>query len=77
MVEVTIARGKEFRKLEQDLSKLTQKMEERKAVEKAKGILMRENGYTEEEAYQILRKLSMDRRCPLIEIASTIVISYD
>ncbi|WP_028546178.1 ANTAR domain-containing response regulator [Paenibacillus taiwanensis] len=77
MVEVTIAKGREIRKLEHNLSKLTQKMEERKAVEKAKGILMKENGCTEEEAYQTLRKLSMDRRCPMIEIATTIVISYD
>lgn len=77
MLKVTIARGKEIRKLEHDLSKLSQKMEERKAVERAKGILMKESGYSEEEAYQILRKLSMDRRCPMMEIATTIVISYE
>ncbi|AQR78056.1 ANTAR domain-containing response regulator [Paenibacillus larvae] len=77
MVEVMIAKGKEIRKLEQNLTKLNQKMEERKAIEKAKGILMKENGCTEDEAYQMIRKLSMDRRCPMMEIAATIVISYD
>ncbi|MFD3260366.1 ANTAR domain-containing response regulator [Paenibacillus lentus] len=76
-LEVTIARGKEIRKLEQNLSKLSQKFEERKVIEKAKGILMKESGCSEEEAYQTLRKLSMDRRCPMMEIATTIVISHD
>ncbi|QDX94406.1 ANTAR domain-containing response regulator [Brevibacterium sp. JNUCC-42] len=77
MVEVTIAKGKEFRKLEKNYTKVSQKLEERIAIEKAKGILMKENGFSEEEAYQTIRKLSMDRRCPMIEIATTIVISYD
>ncbi|WP_232698521.1 ANTAR domain-containing response regulator [Brevibacillus daliensis] len=77
MVEVTIAKGKEINKLEKDLTKATQKLEERKTIEKAKGILMKENGFSEDDAYQMIRRLSMDRRCPMIEIASTIVISYD
>lgn len=76
-LEVTIAKGKEISKLEQDLTRLSQKLEERKAIEKAKGILMKESSCSEEEAYQTLRKLSMDRRCPMMEIASTIVISHD
>ncbi|WP_232699523.1 ANTAR domain-containing response regulator [Brevibacillus daliensis] len=77
MVEITIAKGKEICKLEKDLAMVTQKLEERKVIEKAKGILMKDNGFSEDEAYQTIRRLSMDRRCPMIEIASTIVISYD
>jgi AmiR/NasT family two-component response regulator len=77
MVEVTIAKGKAIGKLEKNLTKATQKLEERKVIEKAKGILMKENGISEDEAYQMICKLSMDQRCPMIEIASTIVISYD
>lgn len=77
MIEVSIAKGKSVRKLENELTKVTKKLEERKVVEKAKGMLMKENGLSEEEAYQTIRKLSMTRRCPIIEIARTIVISYD
>ena len=77
MIEVAIAKGREINKLEKNLIKVTRKLEERKVVEKAKGILMKENSISEDEAYQMICKLSMDRRCPIIEIASTIVISYD
>ncbi len=52
-------------------------LEVRKIIEKAKGILMKGNGFSKNEAYQMIRKLSMDRRYPMIENASTIVISYD
>lgn len=76
-IEVAIAKGREISKLEKDLTTVTRKLEERKIVEKAKGILMKENGLSENEAYQMICKLSMDRRCPIIEIASTIIISYD
>ncbi|PEX93249.1 ANTAR domain-containing response regulator [Bacillus cereus] len=77
MIEVSIAKGKSVRKLENELTKVTKKLAERKVVEKAKGMIMKENDLSEEEAYQTIRELSMTRRCPLAEIARTIVISYD
>lgn len=76
-VEMSIAKGRETRKLEQQLEKLTKKLEERKVIEKAKGVLMIENNITEEEAYNMIRNLSMDKRCPMMEIAETIVMSDD
>lgn len=76
-VEMSIAKGRETRKLEQQLDKLTKKLEERKVIEKAKGVLMIENNITEEEAYNMIRNLSMDKRCPMMEIAETIVMSDD
>ncbi|EFR97276.1 response regulator, partial [Listeria ivanovii FSL F6-596] len=48
-----------------------------KVIEKAKGVLMIENNITEEEAYNMIRNLSMDKRCPMMEIAETIVMSDD
>ena len=57
------------------VEKLKTKLDERKIIEKAKGILSKENGLSEAEAYQTIRKLSMDKRCPMSEIAELIVIN--
>ena len=76
-VEVSIAKGKETQKLEKQLAKLTRQLEERKVIERAKGVLMSENNLTEEAAYQMIRELSMDKRSPMIEIAEMIVMSDD
>lgn len=77
MVEMGVAKGKEVDKLQNDVTKLSEKLENRKTIEKAKGIIMKANGINEETAYQQIRKLSMDKRCPMIEVAEMIVIAHD
>lgn len=74
-LEMSIARGKETQDLMAQVEKLKTKLDERKIIEKAKGILSKENGLSEAEAYQTIRKLSMDKRCPMSEIAELIVIN--
>jgi uroporphyrinogen-III synthase len=54
---------------------LREALETRKAVEKAKGILMKEMGITEEDAYKLLNKKSMDKRISMKEVADAILIS--
>jgi signal transduction protein with GAF and PtsI domain len=56
---------------------IQEELEMRKKVEKAKGILMKEQNLTEEEAYNLIRKASMDRRLPMKDIAEAIILSYD
>jgi signal transduction protein with GAF and PtsI domain len=56
---------------------LEEELETRKMVEKAKGILMKEEGLTEEEAYNRLRKFSMDKRISMREVAEAIIIAYE
>jgi len=56
---------------------LEEELETRKKVEKAKGILMKEEGITEEEAYNRLRKFSMDKRISMKEIAEAIILAYE
>lgn len=75
MVEMAIAKGNEVSKLEKDVSNLSEKLEHRKMIEKAKGILMFNHSINEETAYQQIRKLSMDKRCPMIDVAEMIVIA--
>ena len=54
-----------------------EELETRKKVEKAKGILMKSKGMSEDDAYNLMRKASMDRRISLKEVAEAIILSYD
>ena len=54
-----------------------EELEARKKIEKAKGILMKEQHLTEDEAYKLLRKTSMDKRVHMKDIAEAIIISYE
>ncbi len=58
-------------RLEQDNRSLRESLENRKLVEKAKGLLMQKTGWSEQEAYQHLRKLAMDRCVSIDKIAKT------
>ncbi|HQR61227.1 MAG TPA: ANTAR domain-containing protein, partial [Methylophilaceae bacterium] len=51
----------------------TTKLAERKDVERAKGILMKQRGLDEEAAYQALRKMAMERGTRLGEIARQVI----
>lgn len=52
-------------------------LETRKKVEKAKGILMKEQRLTEDEAYNLIRRSSMDKRVSMKEIAEAIILTYE
>jgi signal transduction protein with GAF and PtsI domain len=67
----------EAARLEDEISQLSEQLEARKLVERAKGILQRELGVTEEEAYLTLRRQSRQRRRPMKEVAEAIVLSEE
>jgi len=54
-----------------------EELETRKAIERAKGILMKEQKLTEEEAFRKIQKFSMDNRKPMRDVAEAIILSYD
>jgi len=56
---------------------IQEELEIRKRIERAKGILMKEEGLTEEEAYLKIRKYSMDSRKTMREIAEAIILASD
>ena len=74
-VEVAIAKGRQVNKLKQELELVTKKLEDRKIIEKAKGILMVSEGLSESEAYNKLRTISMKKRVSIIEIAEVMVMA--
>ena len=56
---------------------IKEELESRKAVERAKGILMKRDSLSEQEAYEKLRKYSMDNRKSMREISEAIILSED
>ncbi len=56
---------------------MKEELETRKKVEKAKGILMKEEGLSEDAAYNLMRKYSMKTRKQMKEIAESIIVSYE
>ena len=73
IVEVAVARFDEHQRLRAELVEANLKLSERKLVERAKGILMKSRGMAEDEAYQALRRMAMDRGKRLGEIAQQLI----
>ena len=67
----------EMARLEEANSSLTEQLQTRKIVERAKGILQRDLGLSEEQAYLALQRQSRQKRKPMKEIAEAIVLSDD
>lgn len=67
----------EMARMEFEKSQLTDQLETRKLMERAKGILQRDTGLNEEAAYIALQKQSRQRRKPLREIAEAIILSEE
>ncbi|HWC19091.1 MAG TPA: ANTAR domain-containing protein [Terriglobales bacterium] len=65
----------EMARLENENSHLSQQLETRKLVERAKGILQRDLKISEQEAYLRLQRLSQEKRTPLRDIANAVVLS--
>jgi K+-sensing histidine kinase KdpD len=63
--------------LESEKSALSERLETRKVVERAKGILQRELKVTEEEAYRTIQRESQQRRKSMKEIAESIILNDD
>lgn len=73
---VAVTRFAEARALEAEVDDLTGRLETRKALDRAKGLLMAK-GMTEPEAFRRLQKLAMDRRLTLREVADAIVLAAE
>lgn len=63
----------EVRRLRRDLTVVNGRLGQRKTVERAKGLLQAQHGWSEPQAYEHLRKLSRQRRKPMAEIAQAIL----
>lgn len=59
---------------EKIIRELKQKLEDRRIIDQAKGVLIQQ-GLTEKDAYQLMRKTSMNQRIPLQEVAQALLVS--
>lgn len=73
IINIAIARFRERQQLKTELEKTKAKLEERKLIDRAKGILIKTRGYSEDEAYHTLRKLAMDRNIVIGEMAKNVI----
>lgn len=73
VMEVAIARFKAHQELKDELEDYKLRLQDRKDVDKAKGILMQHRNLNEEAAYQLLRKMAMDRNMKIGEAARNFV----
>ena len=72
-IEIAVKRVREVSELKKSVALQEQKMEERKLIEKAKGILIRNNSISEDEAYKYIRTISMNKRKSMADVARIII----
>lgn len=76
-IELAIERFKEFGVLRRENDDLKKTLQARKTIEKAKGLLMDRERLSESEAFSRIRKISMDKRKSMTEIAEVIILAFE
>lgn len=75
ILDMAISRFNAFSRLRDELDKTRQALEERKVIDRAKGILMKRRKLSEEEAYALLRRSAMNENRRIAEVAESVVIA--
>lgn len=77
IVEAAMAQFARYRSLEEDLQRALGKLSERKVIERAKGIVMQQQGISEPQAFTAMRTLAMRRNKKLVEIAEGVIAAAE
>ncbi len=77
IIHVAAARFQEHKRLRDELKEAKSQLVERKLVDRAKGILMADHGYSEPEAYKRMRNMAMSKGKRLAEIAEAIIFAKE
>jgi response regulator NasT len=72
-IELALSRHQQLTQLESEVSDLTERLETRKLVERAKGVLGVQMGLSEPDAFRWIQKAAMDRRIGMADVARTIL----
>ncbi|UUP15956.1 ANTAR domain-containing response regulator [Nitratireductor thuwali] len=75
ILDMAISRFNAFSRMSRELDEARSALESRKIIDKAKGILMRSRGLSEEEAYALLRRTAMNQNRKISEIAQSLVVA--
>lgn len=76
-IALVMGRFKEFQALKQEATDLRQALEDRKIIERAKGILMKRAGLSESDAFKRLQLLSSQKSLKMIEVAKMLVTAEE
>jgi response regulator NasT len=76
-IEVALSRFTEITELEREVADLGDRLETRKLVERAKGLLQAKHGMTEPEAFTWMQRAAMDRRTSMKRVAEVVLESMD
>lgn len=77
ILEVAIARFQVMRQMRAELEQTRRALEERKIIDRAKGLLMKSRGIGEDEAYALLRKTAMDQNRRLADVAQALITAAE
>jgi two-component system, response regulator / RNA-binding antiterminator len=77
ILDLCISRFNAFSRLQEELDRAKTALEERKVIDRAKGILMKARGLSEEEAYALLRKTAMNEKKKIAEIAQSVITAAE
>src|SRR5487761_1676172 len=72
-IEMAVSRFQEARALEVEVDSLRDRLEVRKLLDRAKGLLQAEHGLSEPDAFRWIQKTSMDRRVSMREVAQAVI----
>ena len=76
-IELALSRFSEITELEREVATLSDRLETRKLVERAKGLLQTKQGMTEPEAFKWIQRAAMDRRTTMKRVAEVVLESLD
>lgn len=77
ILDLCVSRFNAFAKLQDELDRTRTALEDRKVIDRAKGILMKMKGLTEDEAYVLLRSTAMREKKKMSEIAQSIITASE
>jgi response regulator NasT len=77
ILDLCISRFNAFSRLQDELDRTKSALEERKVIDRAKGILMKAKNMSEEDAYALLRKTAMNEKKKIAEVAQSVIMASE
>jgi two-component system, response regulator / RNA-binding antiterminator len=77
ILDLCVSRFNAFAKLQNELDRVKSDLEERKTIDRAKGILMKAKKLTEDEAYRLMRGVAMRESKKMVEIAQSVITASE
>jgi two-component system, response regulator / RNA-binding antiterminator len=77
IMDLCISRFNAFARLQDELERAKSALEDRKVIDRAKGILMKAKNLTEEEAYALLRKTAMNENKKIADVAQSVITASE